>query len=79
LTDSKLLFLARPRKSNQKEGRPKTRCDFQSQFPHIKRKIGAAQLAQILRILMRSNSARYDPIFILMLGFVSREWGGSMF
>jgi len=41
LPDSKLLFLARPRKSNQKEGRPKTRCDLQSQFPRIKRKIGA--------------------------------------
>ena len=51
LTDSKLLFLARPRKSNQKEGRPKTRCDLQSQSPRIKRKIGAARTRAMLRII----------------------------
>jgi len=69
-TDSKLLFLARPRKSNQKESRPKTYWDFQPQFPHLKRKTGARELARCSALYRAQTNARIDPVFIWMFGCV---------
>jgi len=70
LPDSKLLSFSCQKESNQRKRHSETCCDFQSQFPRIKRKIGTRELARCFALYRAQTNARYDPIFILMLGCV---------
>ena len=56
-----LLFLACPSKSNQKERHPVARSRF-TRFPSMLVCNGRCATRAMLRILMRSNSARYNPV-----------------
>ena len=51
LPDSKLLSFSCQKESNQRKRHSETCCDFRSQFPRIKRKIGAARTRAMLRII----------------------------
>ena len=70
LTGSRYLSFACPKKRYQRKRHPETCRDFQSQYPHIKKKTGTRELARCSALDRAQTNARYDPVLFLLFSCV---------